>query len=56
MRRIVREQPLLVPDYLAVVDADTLSPLRRIRGRVALLGAVRVGATRLMDNVLVAVP
>jgi len=56
MRQIVQEQPLLHPEYLAVADAKTLEPISAIRGRVVLLGAVRAGATRLIDNVLVDVP
>ncbi len=38
------------PDYAAVVAADTLEPMVRIEGRVLLLVAVRLGATRLLDN------
>jgi len=56
MRRMVQEQPLLDPDYLAVADAKRLEPMSAIRGRAVLLGAVRVGTTRLIDNVLVDVP
>ena len=43
-------------DYAAVTDAETLEPLTRARGRVALLVAARVGRTRLIDNLLVDVP
>ncbi len=43
-------------DYLAVCDPDTLEPLRRIAGRVVLLGAVRIGRVRLIDNLLVRSP
>jgi pantoate--beta-alanine ligase len=39
-------------DYLAVVDPDTLEPVSHAeRGSVALLAA-RVGATRLLDNLV----
>jgi len=40
-------------DYAAVVAADSLRPLDRLCGRVMLALAVRMGATRLIDNVLV---
>jgi pantoate--beta-alanine ligase len=40
------------PDYLALVSADTLAPVRRIEGDVLALVAARVGATRLIDNQL----
>ena len=53
MRRIVAGEPLAREEYLAVCDAQTLEPLRRVRGRVVLLGAVRLGGVRLIDNLLV---
>ena len=56
MRSLIRRQPGLRLDYAAVVDAATLEPLVRLRGRVALLVAARVGRTRLIDNLLVEVP
>jgi pantoate--beta-alanine ligase len=37
-------------DYAAVVDADTLQPLSRLRGDVLLALAVKFGSTRLIDN------
>jgi pantoate--beta-alanine ligase len=37
-------------DYVAVVDADTLEPVRRVRGRVLIAVAARVGRARLIDN------
>lgn len=40
-------------DYAAVVSADTLQPLERLRGSVLLAVAVKFGSTRLIDNVLV---
>jgi pantoate--beta-alanine ligase len=43
-------------DYAEVVDADSLRPPERLRGRVMLAVAVRFGSTRLIDNVLVDVP
>ena len=56
MRRCLNAQPGVHPDYLAVVDARTLIPRRRLHGRMALLVAARVGRTRLIDNLLVDVP
>ena len=43
-------------DYVAVADAKTLEPLWRLKGRVVVLLAVWIGATRLIDNLLVDVP
>ena len=42
--------------YLAIVDADTLEPVVRARGKTAFLVAARLGGTRLIDNILVEVP
>lgn len=38
-------------DYAELVDADEMIPLDRIRGRVLLAVAARVGQTRLIDNI-----
>jgi pantoate--beta-alanine ligase len=40
-------------DYAEVADPDTLAPLETMRDRAVLLVAARVGATRLIDNLLV---
>jgi pantoate--beta-alanine ligase len=42
-------------DYAAVVDATTLQTLEQLQGEVLVALAVRFGATRLIDNVLVRV-
>src|SRR5262249_38478818 len=39
-------------DYAAVVDADTLEPVDRVRGATLLALAVKFGATRLIDNLV----
>jgi len=57
MRRLLAAaMPRARIEYLAVVDAKTLIPSSRLTGRVALLAAVRLGRTRLIDNLLVDVP
>ena len=53
MRRRLQQTRGIRVDYLAVADAQTLEPQQRIRGRVVLLVAARVGRTRLIDNLLV---
>ena len=40
-------------DYLEVCDAETLAPLARVQGPARVLAAVRLGGTRLIDNVAV---
>ena len=42
----------LVIDYLACCDARTLEPLARLRGTVVLLGAIRTGGVRFIDNLI----
>jgi pantoate--beta-alanine ligase len=50
MESVVRQTPGAALDYAAVVEADTLVPLTRINAKVLLALAVRLGATRLIDN------
>ena len=50
VRRVWRDYPRVREDYVAVVDADTLAPARRISRRVLVAVAARVGPARLIDN------
>ena len=38
-------------EYVALLDADELSPVERIEGRVMLAVAAQIGKTRLIDNI-----
>lgn len=40
-------------DYFELCDAETLMPLEKIKGNAVVLTAVRIGKTRLIDNVVV---
>jgi pantoate--beta-alanine ligase len=51
MRRMVAETVDIEVDYLAVVDPETFLPPADFRRDVLLAGAVRIGRTRLIDNV-----
>lgn len=51
-RAVLAQEPTIVADYLAVVDADTLEPVTAARVGVLVLLAARVGRTRLLDNVV----
>lgn len=53
MREIIRSEPLAQPDYVELVDAETLEPVTRLRGTCLGLLAARFGATRLIDNLLI---
>lgn len=54
MRRLIlSEVPDASIDYVEVVDDDTVVPIERIEGRALVALAVRIGGTRLIDNVTV---
>jgi pantoate--beta-alanine ligase len=46
----IQSTPGAVLDYAAVVDAQTLQPIKRVEGKMLLALAVKFGATRLIDN------
>ncbi|HEX4149612.1 MAG TPA: pantoate--beta-alanine ligase [Pirellulales bacterium] len=56
LREVLAGAPALRPDYAVVVDADTLAAVERAQRPVVALVAARVGATRLIDNHLLAEP
>lgn len=55
-RRLTTDGPRVGVDYLAVVEPETLKAVRRVAGSVVLLGAIRAGTTRLIDNLIVCGP
>jgi len=56
MRRRIEGAGPCVIDYIAIVDAEELSLKRQVEGRCLLALAVRIGQTRLIDNVMVDAP
>ena len=50
MRELIRSEPLADLEYAELVDAETLEPVTRLRGECLALLAVRIGSTRLIDN------
>ncbi|MFH1023884.1 MAG: pantoate--beta-alanine ligase, partial [Planctomycetota bacterium] len=56
MRAVVETEGGVAVDYISIVDAVTLQPLGRITGNLLLVGAARIGRTRLIDNLEVAAP
>jgi pantoate--beta-alanine ligase len=52
MRKILNSSPLIEIEYISIVDAETLEAIDRISGRVLVALAVRIGSTRLIDNIL----
>jgi pantoate--beta-alanine ligase len=53
MREVIRGEPLAQPDYVELVDAETLEPVTRLRRTCLALLAARFGETRLIDNLLI---
>ena len=51
MRELIAQEPLARVDYVSVADPESLRELERIEGAALASLAVRIGATRLIDNV-----
>jgi pantoate--beta-alanine ligase len=55
MREILNTEPLALVEYAEVVDADSFvpvnPPVETLKGRLVLPLAVRIGGTRLIDNI-----
>jgi len=56
MTQMLRRESAAAVDYLTVCDPDTLMPLESVSDRAVLLGAIRIGNVRLIDNVVVRRP
>lgn len=52
VRRELENEQLMRVEYIDAVDPETLAPARRVQDRTVLVLAARVGATRLIDNVV----
>jgi pantoate--beta-alanine ligase len=53
LRNVLNSAGPCAIDYASVVDAENLQPVRRIDSPVLLALAVRIGGTRLIDNLTV---
>jgi pantoate--beta-alanine ligase len=56
LRDAIAGEPLARIDYAAVCDPNSLQPIEHLSGAVLVALAVFIGATRLIDNVLLTVP
>jgi pantoate--beta-alanine ligase len=52
MREIIESEEVARVDYVSVADPETLEELDRIKGPALVSMAVRIGKTRLIDNVM----
>lgn len=53
MKRLITRVKGTRIEYIAIVNSDTLEPVREIKGKTLIALAVRVGKARLIDNLLV---
>lgn len=49
----LREEPLIEPEYVEVVSHENLEPLPHTGGKAVIAAAVRIGGTRLIDNIII---
>jgi pantoate--beta-alanine ligase len=52
IRAALAAEPLAHPEYVSIADMETLHELDRLEGRALASLAVRIGRTRLIDNVI----
>jgi pantoate--beta-alanine ligase len=53
MKRMIREEKPAKIDYLKICDSETLEEVKRIKGRTLVALALRIGKTRLIDNIVI---
>jgi len=53
MRKMIKEKPAAVIDYVSIVDAETLEEVEKAEGRLLIALAVFFGKARLIDNIFV---
>ncbi len=53
IRSVLLEEKGIQIDYIEIVDPESLAPIVKVEARAVILIAVRLGRTRLIDNILV---
>ena len=53
LHQIFSRIPKCKVDYIALADPETLEPMKKIRRPALLAAAVRIGKTRLIDNIII---
>jgi pantoate--beta-alanine ligase len=51
-KRVVEIEPMVVIDYIKLVDTETMEDLEKVENEALLAIAVRIGKTRLIDNII----
>ncbi|WP_427339374.1 pantoate--beta-alanine ligase [Caloranaerobacter sp. DY30410] len=55
IKSMINEMPLADIDYVEIIDYDTFREVDKLKGNILIALAVRIGKTRLIDNILVEV-
>jgi len=53
MRALIQKEPLAEIDYVSIADPETLEEMEKVRTPALISLAVKIGKTRLIDNVVV---
>lgn len=53
MKRVIHRVKGARVEYIAIVNSDTLEPVKEIKGKTLIAMAVRIGKARLIDNLLI---
>lgn len=53
IHKVLKQISSIKIEYVSIVDAETLQGLKKITGKVLIAVAVKIGSTRLIDNILV---
>ncbi len=53
MEKLIKSEPLAELEYIDVVDTHSLKSIQRVLFAAAICGALKIGNTRLIDNVIV---
>jgi len=56
MRNILKAVPSIEVEYISIVDAESLESLENVSGRALAAVAVKIGSTRLIDNIMLDIP
>ncbi len=51
-KKVIEKYPDVKLQYLKIVSMDNLAPIKRIEGKVLVLGAIKLSSVRLIDNVI----
>jgi len=52
MRKVLKQIPSVEIQYVSIVDAETLQNIDKVADKILVAVAVKVGSTRLIDNIL----